>query len=125
MCASRRLTLRWWGRAQYLGAAGTTTLLHRDVYASNSISTNVAGRKRWHLFPPATVHNLHRDPADLRSELVPDVRAVDRARFAGWERARAECVVVEQEAGETIFVPSGWYRASLRALLLESPRACD
>lgn len=56
------------------------------------------------------MQHLHRNPEDLRSELIQDVRAVDETRYPRWSRAKERCVVVDQAVGETIFVPSGWYR---------------
>ncbi|WOO77262.1 JmjC domain-containing protein 4 [Vanrija pseudolonga] len=85
-------------RFVYAGPAGTFTPLHRDVYGSYSWSANVVGRKLWWLFPPGTEH----DPAlrDSRDELLFDVRGLP---------AEAKGVKVLQEAGEVIFVPSGWH----------------
>ncbi|EKM52981.1 uncharacterized protein PHACADRAFT_30100 [Phanerochaete carnosa HHB-10118-sp] len=91
-------------RFVYVGAAGTFTPLHRDVYCSYSWSTNVCGRKRWWLFPPEQTSYLFM-PA--RKLCVHDVRSVDLERFPDFAKTRP--LVVEQEAGETIFVPSGWY----------------
>lgn len=86
-------------RFVYVGAAGTFTPLHRDVYCSYSWSTNVCGRKRWWLFPPGqTTYLFMRE----RKLCVHDVRNVDLGRFPDF--AKAAPVVVEQEEGETIFV---------------------
>ena len=82
------------------------------MYSSNSFSTNLLGRKLWILFPPSHTHLLRRFPDELRSELIPDVRQVDENKFRGWTKAREARVEVVQEEGETIFVPSGWYRTS-------------
>lgn len=85
-------------RFVYTGPAGTFTPLHRDVYGSYSWSANVVGRKLWWLFPPGTED----DPAlrDSRGELLFDVRGLP---------AEAKGIKVLQEAGEVIFVPSGWH----------------
>ncbi|KAI0083456.1 hypothetical protein BDY19DRAFT_978550 [Irpex rosettiformis] len=91
-------------RFVYVGAAGTYTPLHRDVYCSYSWSTNVCGRKRWWLFPPEQTSFLFMRE---RNVVVHDVRDVDERQFPEFGKARP--VVVDQEAGETIFVPSGWY----------------
>ncbi|CED85027.1 Uncharacterized conserved protein, contains JmjC domain [Phaffia rhodozyma] len=96
-------------RFVYLGASKTTTLLHRDVYSSYSFSTNVLGRKRWDLYPPSHSPFLRRDPSGSRSELLRDVRKVDRSKFTMWDQAEQAGLTVIQEEGETIFVPSGWY----------------
>ncbi|KAI0780906.1 Clavaminate synthase-like protein [Trametes elegans] len=94
-------------RFVYVGAAGTFTPLHRDVYTSYSWSTNVCGRKRWWLFPPEQTPFLLRKGGEEHMETVYDVRDVDRTLYPHFNRTHP--VVVEQAAGETIFVPSGWY----------------
>ena len=86
----------------YAGARGTFTPLHRDVYASYSWSTNVAGRKRWWLFPPEQTALLFGRGGEERAETPFDVRRVDPLEFPNFARARP--LVVEQGAGETIFV---------------------
>lgn len=104
-------------RFVYAGTAGSQTLLHRDVYTSYSWSTNVVGRKRWHLFPPRVVAHLRRFPAVDTSPMVPDIATLQNIIKAGirgkeygelhraWEAAQ----VVDQAEGETIFVPSNWW----------------
>ncbi|KAI1795860.1 Clavaminate synthase-like protein [Ganoderma leucocontextum] len=94
-------------RFVYVGAAGTFTPLHRDVYTSYSWSTNVCGRKRWWLFPPDQTPLLFRRGGEEHSETAYDVRDVDPTQFPRFHQARP--IVVEQGPGETIFVPSGWY----------------
>ena len=44
-----------------------------------------------------------------RWELVYDVRDVDASVFPKFAQANEHAIYVEQQAGETIFVPSGWY----------------
>ncbi|KAI0954172.1 hypothetical protein AcV7_007480 [Taiwanofungus camphoratus] len=94
-------------RFVYVGAAGTFTPLHRDVYTSYSWSTNVYGRKRWWLFPPEQTEHLFRKGREEHMETVYDVRDVNPDEYPGF--VQAQPIVVEQKAGETIFVPSGWY----------------
>lgn len=89
-------------RFVYVGAAGTFTPLHRDVYTSYSWSTNVAGRKRWWLFPPEQTRLLFRTGGEEHLEVAFDVRAVDSAAFPLFNQASP--IVVEQGPGETIFV---------------------
>lgn len=89
----------------------------------------MAGVKRWHFFPPEVAHLLRRNPSYRRSEIIFDVREVDEELFPGWKEARKHEICVEQrvrqvpsllplwsglptdchQAGETMFVPSGWY----------------
>ena len=89
-------------RFVYIGAAGTFTPLHRDVYTSYSWSTNVAGRKRWWLFPPDQTPLLLRAGGEAHLEVAYDVRTADAAEYPSLVRAMP--IVVEQGPGETIFV---------------------
>ena len=89
-------------RFVYVGAAGTFTPLHRDVYTSYSWSTNVCGRKRWWLFPPDQTRLLFRKGGEAHLETAYDVRNVDPAAYPLF--SQAEPIVVEQGPGETIFV---------------------
>ncbi|GAA5905645.1 hypothetical protein JCM6882_008736 [Rhodosporidiobolus microsporus] len=100
-------------RFVYAGGGDTWTGLHRDVYCSYSISTNLYGRKRWYLFP------RHLTPL-----LRPLIAAAEREEREGgvnpdaWSEAQKGklqakgMLVVEQEAGETIFLPSGWFHST-------------
>lgn len=88
-------------RFTYAGPGGTFTPLHRDVYGSYSWSSNIVGRKCWWLIPPE-----HTELFRVRNsgeDVIFDIREVDKALW------KDKVFVVEQQAGETIFVPSGWY----------------
>ena len=71
-------------RFVYVGAAGTYTPLHRDVYCSYSWSTNICGRKRWWLFPPEQTPYLFMRE---RKVCVHDVRNVDPKQFPYFVKA--------------------------------------
>ncbi|XP_019243640.1 PREDICTED: jmjC domain-containing protein 4 isoform X2 [Nicotiana attenuata] len=78
-------------RFVYMGAKGTWTPLHADVFRSYSWSANVCGKKQWNM--KSTVYNIFAD--------------VSQSKFPGFEKAIWwECT---QEENEVIFVPSGWY----------------
>ncbi|XP_065184333.1 2-oxoglutarate and iron-dependent oxygenase JMJD4-like [Sycon ciliatum] len=94
-------------RFVYMGPKGTWTPFHADVFRSYSWSTNICGRKRWLLFPPGE-EVAFRDrfgsfPLDVTSD---DVK--NSGQFPAYEQATQPIVVI-QEAGQTIFVPSGWH----------------
>lgn len=86
----------------YIGAAGTFTPLHRDVYTSYSWSTNICGRKRWWLFPPEQTRFLLRKGGEAHLEVPYDFREADGKAYPLLSEARP--IVVEQDEGQTIFV---------------------
>ena len=101
----------------YVGGHATNTLVHHDVACSYSWSVNVAGTKKWTLWPPRAAHALMRRP-----DTAPDAATGSSDEFdeeAGGlglmsdaradERARCGAVEVLQGVGQAIFVPSGWY----------------
>ncbi|GAA5890845.1 hypothetical protein JCM8208_003071 [Rhodotorula glutinis] len=97
-------------RFVYAGGGDTSTPLHRDVYSSYSISTQIYGSKRWYLFPPSCTPSLRplivaaerQDSSVNCDEWADDIKADFAARGM---------LVVEQAAGETIYVPSGWFHS--------------
>ncbi|GAA5919694.1 hypothetical protein JCM1841_005236 [Sporobolomyces salmonicolor] len=97
-------------RFVYAGGGDTFTPLHRDVYCSYSISTNLSGCKTWYLFPPQCTPLLR----PLIAEAERRGQGVD---CSSWSEAEQEMwrsrgmSVVEQGAGETIFIPSGYYHS--------------
>ncbi|KDE03747.1 hypothetical protein MVLG_05816 [Microbotryum lychnidis-dioicae p1A1 Lamole] len=95
-------------RFVYAGGADTFTPLHRDVFDSYSISTNIIGAKRWYLFPPELT-------ATLEPMLAKAGRDSGWVNVEEWDTQQKEefiskgMMVFVQEEGETLFVPSGWH----------------
>ncbi|QCE14524.1 F-box and leucine-rich repeat protein 10/11 [Vigna unguiculata] len=85
-------------RFVYIGVKGSWTPLHADVFRSYSWSSNVCGKKRW----------LFLDPSQNMKNCVYNIfDEVSNSKFPGFSKAIwLECT---QDAGEIIFVPSGWY----------------
>ncbi|GFS81434.1 2-oxoglutarate and iron-dependent oxygenase JMJD4 [Nephila pilipes] len=83
----------------YMGPKGTWTPLHADVYGSYSWSANICGKKRWLLFPPGQEELLK----DEKNQLLYSLDADDL------QKCKVTYFDIIQEAGEIIFVPSGWY----------------
>ncbi|KAK9822489.1 hypothetical protein WJX81_002142 [Elliptochloris bilobata] len=100
-------------RFVYLGPAGSHTALHADVLRSFSWSVNVCGRKLWRLLPPEhTPLLLDRFGRDMPPCLPCADTPCDAAAAEGFPNLAAAAphvVTVVQEAGEAIFVPSGWH----------------
>ncbi|XP_036594338.1 2-oxoglutarate and iron-dependent oxygenase JMJD4 [Trichosurus vulpecula] len=70
-------------------------------------SVNICGRKRWLLYPPGQEENL-RDchgnlPYDVTSSALLDIKV-----YPKYPRC-CPAIDIVQEAGEMIFVPSGWH----------------
>lgn len=84
------------------------TPLHADVFTSYSWSANIVGRKKWLFFPPHEEYYLR----DLYGQLAYDVISEelnDRTKYKMYDSKKLKCFDVIQEAGEIIFVPSGWH----------------
>jgi len=93
----------------YIGGDGTRTKLHKDVVASHSWSSNLTGSKEWTLIPPtASAHLFTFDHKELVSDIFSE-DAMTRARWPNLQKARDAAIIVIQNPGETIFVPSTWY----------------
>ncbi|KAF6280843.1 jumonji domain containing 4 [Rhinolophus ferrumequinum] len=75
---------------------------HADIFRSFSWSVNICGRKKWFFFPPGQEETLR----DCHGSLPYDVTAFTLLD------SRQHCsppLEVTQEAGEMVFVPSGWH----------------
>lgn len=84
------------------------TPLHVDVFTSYSWSANIVGRKRWLFFPPHEEDHLR----DLYGQLAYDAVSEelnDHTKYKMYDSKKLKCFNVIQEAGEIMFVPSGWH----------------
>ncbi|XP_020264846.1 jmjC domain-containing protein 4 isoform X2 [Asparagus officinalis] len=92
-------------RFVYMGAKGTWTPLHADVFRSYSWSANVCGKKLWLLLPPLQCHLIF--DRNLKTSIYDVHGDISEIKFPGFSQAIWwECT---QEQNEIIFVPSGWY----------------
>ncbi|KZV52165.1 jmjC domain-containing protein 4-like [Dorcoceras hygrometricum] len=92
-------------RFVYMGARGTWTPLHADVFRSYSWSANVCGRKQWYFLSPGQHHLIF--DRNMKSSVYNIFEDVCKSKFPGIDEAIwMECT---QEQNEIIFVPSGWY----------------
>ncbi|XP_036926773.1 2-oxoglutarate and iron-dependent oxygenase JMJD4 isoform X1 [Sturnira hondurensis] len=91
----------------YMGPTGTWSPFHADIFRSFSWSVNICGRKKWFLFPPGQEEALR----DCHGGLPYDVTApafLESCRHQGLNHCSPP-LEVTQEAGEMVFVPSGWH----------------
>ncbi|KAL6608095.1 hypothetical protein ACP70R_041158 [Stipagrostis hirtigluma subsp. patula] len=92
-------------RFVYMGAKGTWTPLHADVFRSYSWSANVCGRKQWLFLPPSQSHRIF--DRNMRTSVYSLDDDVSEKQFPEFSKTEwLECI---QEQNEIIFVPSGWY----------------
>ncbi|KAF5180815.1 Jmjc domain-containing protein [Thalictrum thalictroides] len=92
-------------RFVYMGAKGTWTPLHADVFRSYSWSANVCGKKQWHFLSPSQCHLVF--DRNLKNSVYNIFDDVSDVKFPGFKKAIwMECT---QDRNEIIFVPSGWY----------------
>lgn len=95
---------------------------HADIFRSFSWSVNICGRKKWFFFPPGQEEAL-RDchgslPYDVTSPTLLDSRL---------HPMRDHCsppLEVTQEAGEMVFVPSGWHHQVHNLVCWALPTPC-
>lgn len=83
------------------------TPFHADVFRSYSWSANICGRKKWLLYPPGQEEFLR----DTHGNLPYDVTSAELRDRGLYPHSEEACQPLEiiQEAGEIIFVPSGWH----------------
>ncbi|MBN3299281.1 JMJD4 protein, partial [Amia calva] len=94
-------------RFVYMGPKGSWTPFHADVFRSYSWSANVCGRKKWLLYPPGQEEYLKDCHGNLAFDVTSPVLQ-DEKLYPQYHKACQPLEVI-QEAGEVIFVPSGWH----------------
>ena len=107
-----------------VGGARTGTGLHVDPNSTSAWNTLLSGRKRWVLFPPGS-EQRYKELLGVQEEYSRKVsqpcrwwredytRILEESVLdgsCGAFKGMIECV---QKAGETIFVPAGWWHAVL------------
>ncbi|KAI3765856.1 hypothetical protein L2E82_15902 [Cichorium intybus] len=92
-------------RFVYMGAKGTWTPFHADVFRSYSWSANVCGKKQWYFLSPGQ-HHLAFD-RNMKNSVYDIFEDVSKTTFPNFNKTTwLECT---QDKNEIIFVPSGWF----------------
>ncbi|CAL1367395.1 unnamed protein product [Linum trigynum] len=92
-------------RFVYMGAKGSWTPFHADVFRSYSWSANVCGRKKWFFLSPSQSHLAF--DRNLKNTVYNILDEVDEEKYP--EFKKGVWLACTQEQDEIIFVPSGWY----------------
>lgn len=84
---------------------------HADL--SENIAVNVAGRRRFTLFPPEAINNLYVGPVEFTpagplTSLVDPTRP-DFGRFPAFADALAVALVADLEPGDALYIPFYWW----------------
>ncbi len=88
----------------YIGPKNSWTPFHSDVFGSYSWSANIAGTKKWTVFPPgeeakmANIYNVY--------DVLPESNTEDMTLKSHNGIKYYEII---QKRGEVVFVPSVWY----------------
>ena len=84
---------------------------HHDMFSN--IAVVVAGKRRFTLFPPDQVANLHLGPFEFTPAGTPvsliDFDNPDLARFPGFDRALETAQVADLVPGDAIYIPYMWW----------------
>jgi hypothetical protein len=87
------------------------TPAHYDY--SQNVACVVAGRRRFTLFPPEQIDNLHIGPIDFAPAgpciSLVDFANPDHTRFPRFRRALEHAFVVELGPGDAIYIPIQWW----------------
>ena len=84
---------------------------HHDMFSN--IAVVVAGRRRFTLFPPDQVANLHIGPFEFTPAGTPvsliDFDDPDFDRFPGFDRALETAQIADLAPGDAIYIPYMWW----------------
>jgi len=89
----------------FLGGKDTDVRLHYDVDYSNVLLTQIYGTKRVVLYPPDQSKYLYKVPFNTHS--LVDLKKAKPEEFPGITKAQGYEIL--QEAGDGIFMPSGYW----------------
>jgi len=92
---------------------GNRTIASTHYDFSNNIACNLVGRRRFTLFPPDQIANLHPGPLEPTpgGQVVSmvDLRNPDFDRYPGFREALDTAKVAELEPGDLLIYPAMWW----------------
>lgn len=117
---SRRPPYRWF----LVGPERSGTTVHIDPLATSAWNTLIHGKKRWVLFPPDVPKRIVKGRGLIRSDeddeaihyfmtILPRIKRKAEAVGNNGDYKGFECYEFTQHAGETVFIPNGWWHAVL------------
>lgn len=92
------------------GPGGEFPYLHYDVMRLHAWITQLHGDKEFTLYAPGQEHLLYVNPEVPWQSSIKDHHHPDYARYPLFRQAKSEKVVVH--AGETLFLPCGWWHTA-------------
>lgn len=96
----------------YIGGAGAAfPTLHYDFRHMHAFLMQLHGTKEYVVFAPDQERYLYPRPGiEGNKSSIPDIENVDRARFPLYAQAKGMRFLLN--AGETLFVPGGWWHTA-------------
>jgi cupin-like protein len=92
------------------GRGGQFPYLHYDVLQLHAWITQLHGDKEFTLFAPGQEHLLYVKPDTPWQSSIKNHHSPDYTRYPLFREARRETVVIH--AGETLFLPCGWWHTA-------------
>jgi len=117
---NRRPPYRWW----LMGPKRSGTCVHYDPLGTSAWNTLIVGKKRWVLFPPYISKSIVKGSGLVRKDeddeavhyfsfILPRIKR-KASMMKGFPKYKNFCCFeFTQHAGETIYVPQGWWHAVL------------
>lgn len=92
------------------GPGGAFPFMHCDYMGLHAFINELYGRKQFTLIPPSQGACVYPDPTAPWQSLMRDHHQPDLARYPRY--ARATPVTITIEAGDTLFIPNGWWHTA-------------
>lgn len=116
----RRPPYRWF----LIGPERSGSSVHIDPLGTSAWNTLLYGRKRWVLFPPGTPRNIAKGKDVIKTgeddeainyfvDLLPRIKEKYCNTSSAHTGENIQVIEFIQNAGETVFVPGGWWHGVL------------